>query len=75
MSSSTIEIPRLTQEQKPFEPATSITTESLPATPLLYGAYGTVFVVLILYVFVLARRLSHVERDLRDVTARIVKRS
>ena len=62
------------QEQKPFEPVTSITTESLPATPLLYSAYGAVWVVLILYVFVLARRLTRVERDLRDVSARITKR-
>lgn len=63
------------QEQKPFMPATSITTESLPATPLLYSAYGAVWVVLILYVFVLARRLTRVERDLRDVSARMTKRS
>ena len=54
--------------------ATSITTESLPATPLLFSAYGAVWVVLILYVFVLARRLTRVERDLRDVSARIAKR-
>jgi CcmD family protein len=64
----------LVQEQKPFEPITSITTEQLPATPLLYSAYGAVWVVLLLYVFVLARRLTRVERDLRDVSARITKR-
>ena len=72
MSNSKIETP--SQAQEGFVPATSITTESLPATPLLYSAYGAVWVVLILYVFVLARRLTRVERDLRDVSARITKR-
>ena len=73
MSNSTTE--RLVQAQEGFVPATSITTESLPATPLLYAAYGAVWVILLLYVFVLAKRLTRVERDLRDVTARIAKRS
>jgi CcmD family protein len=63
------------QDQKPdFGPVQSITTESLPATPLVYAAYGTVWVVLVLYVFVLAIKLSRVERDLKDVTARLAKR-
>ena len=62
------------QAQEGFQPATKITTESLPATPLLYSAYGAVWVILILYVFVLARRLTKVERDLRDVSARMAKR-
>ena len=72
MSSSKTEL--APQAQEGFVPATSITTESLPATPLLYGAYGAVWVVLILYVFVLAQRLTRVERDLRDVSARLGKR-
>ena len=71
---SNLKTETLPQAQEGFVPAKSITTESLPATPLLYGAYGAVWVVLILYVFVLARRLARVERDLRDVTARITKR-
>jgi len=74
MSNSTTETPVQGQAQEGFVPATSITTESLPATPLLYTAYGAVWVVLILYVFVLARRLTRVERDLRDVSARMTKR-
>jgi len=73
MSNSKTETPA--QAQEGFGPATSITRESLPATPLLYSAYGAVWVVLILYVFVLARRLTRVERDLRDVSARMTKRS
>ena len=74
MSSSKTEMPGLAQEQKPFAPATSITSESLPATPLVYAAYGAVWVILLLYVFVLARRLSRVERELRDVTGRLANR-
>ena len=62
------------QQQGDFKPLTSIPTESLPATPLLYAAYGTVWVVLILYVFVLARKLSKVEQELKDVTARLASR-
>ena len=46
MSNSTTETQA--QAQEGFVPATSITTESLPATPLLYTAYGAVWVVLIL---------------------------
>lgn len=72
MSNSKTETP--VQAQEGFVPATTITKESLPATPLLYSAYGAVWVILILYVFVLARRLTKVERDLRDVSARMAKR-
>jgi len=62
------------QQQGGFVPQSSITTESLPATPLVYAAYGTVWVVLILYVFVLARKLALVERELKDVTARLANK-
>jgi CcmD family protein len=72
MSNSRTEVP--VQAQEGFVPAKTITTESLPATPLLYSAYGAVWLLLLLYVFVLARRLTKVERDLRDVSARMAKR-
>ncbi len=45
--------------------------ESLPATPLVFGAYAFVWVALVVYIFVLWRRLSRVERELADVTARL----
>ena len=61
------------QQQESFQPA-QITKESLPATPLVYAAYSTVWVVLILYVFVLARKLSRVERELKNVTGRLASR-
>jgi CcmD family protein len=44
--------------------------ESLPATPLVFAAYAFVWVALIVYVFVLWKRLTRVERELADVTAR-----
>ena len=72
MSNLKSEVP---QAQQGFEPVKSITTESLPATPLVYGAYSAVWLILIVYVFVLARRLTRVERDLRDVSARLTRRS
>ena len=55
-------------------PETSQSTESMPAGPLLYGAYAAVWVVLILYIFTIATRLARVERDLKDVTTRLSKR-
>jgi CcmD family protein len=39
-------------------------TESMPAAPLLIGAYAFVMVALFLYVFSLARRLTNVQREL-----------
>ena len=57
-----------------FVPATDIAHESLPATPLVYGAYGFVWVALMVYVFLLWQRIGKVERELADVTAKIAKR-
>jgi CcmD family protein len=57
-----------------FVPAADITRESLPATPLVYGAYGFVWVALVLYVFFLWRRIGRVERELADVTAKLGSR-
>ena len=43
----------------------------LSPAPLLYGAYAFVWAAVVVYVFTLWRRLGRVERELRDVTARI----
>jgi CcmD family protein len=59
------------QAQTGFVPADSIPQETLPATPFVFGAYGFVWVVLLVYVFVLWRRLGRVEKELAEVTARI----
>jgi CcmD family protein len=61
----------LAQTTSGFEPATNIGKESLPAGPLLYTAYAIVWLVLIGYVFMLWRRLDRVEKELREVAARI----
>jgi CcmD family protein len=61
----------LAQTKDGFEPATNIGTEGLPAGPLLYTAYAIVWLVLIGYVFMLWRRLDRVEKEMREVAARI----
>ena len=61
----------LAQTTSGFEPATNLGKESLPAGPLLYTAYAIVWLVLIGYVFMLWRRLDRVEKELREVSARI----
>jgi len=61
----------LAQVTSGFEPATNLGKESLPAGPLLYTAYAVVWLVLIGYVFMLWRRLDRVEKELREVSARI----
>lgn len=65
----------LAQEQTSgFLPATNVAREALPASPLLFGAYGFVWVALVAYVFLLWRRISRVERELADVTAKLASR-
>ena len=44
--------------------------EQLPATPLVFGAYALVWIVLIVYVFTLWRRMLRLERELHDVSTR-----
>ena len=45
--------------------------ERLPAAPLVFGAYAAVWVLLLLYVVSLWRRLGRVERDLSAVMAKL----
>ena len=61
----------LAQTTGGFEPATNIGKESLPAGPLLYTAYAVVWLVLIGYLFMLWRRLDRVEKEMREVAARM----
>jgi len=49
--------------------------EQLPAGPLVVGAYGFVWVVLLVYVWSVWRRLLKVEREMRELAARIADRS
>ena len=63
------------QAQDGFVTVQTVSTDSVPAGPLLYGAYAAVWVILILYVFILARRLTRIERDMKEVSARAARRS
>ena len=55
------------QTVKPGE----LQTENIPAAPLIFAAYATVWVVLLLYVFVIWRKLQRVERELAEVNAKL----
>lgn len=45
--------------------------EKLPAAPLLIAAYAFVWVVLLVYVWTVWRRLAKVEGEVRDLSARL----
>ena len=45
--------------------------EQLPAAPLVFAAYAFVWFALVSYVFVLWRRLTHVERELAQLASRL----
>ena len=68
------EVVAAAQAQSGFVPATDVARESLPASPLLFGAYAFVWVALVAYVFLLWRRIGRVERELSDVTAKLAGR-
>jgi CcmD family protein len=63
--------PAFAQAQDGFQNVGDITRESLPAGPLVYIAYALVWLALIGYVFLLWRRLDRIERELKDVSARL----
>lgn len=44
--------------------------EQIPALPLIAGAYGFVWVVLLGYVWSIGRRLQHVETELAELESR-----
>ena len=52
-------------------PAAQVAKETLPALPLVYAAYGFVWLALVVYVLMLWRRLARVERDLADISTRL----
>jgi CcmD family protein len=49
--------------------------EQLPAAPLLIAAYAFVWVVLLVYVWTVWRRLMKVEREVQDLSARLGQKS
>lgn len=58
-----------------FVPVTSLPqAEQLPAAPMVIAAYAVVWVVLLVYVWMLWRRLGKVEREIADLTRRLQNR-
>jgi CcmD family protein len=57
--------------QNEFVPMKAGEVEPLPAAPLVFFAYAFVWGALILYVFVLWRRINKVERELADLNGRL----
>jgi CcmD family protein len=55
-------------------PADEAALERLPATPFVFWAYAIVWIVLILYVFSLWRRLGRVEQEMQALNARLDER-
>jgi CcmD family protein len=49
--------------------------EHLPATPLVFGAYAIVWLVLVVYVLSLWRRIAKTEREAAQVAAKLEARS
>jgi CcmD family protein len=47
--------------------------EQLPAAPLVIGAYAFVWIALLVYVWMLWKRLTNLERDLADLERRVQK--
>lgn len=60
-----------TQPPSVFVPMKPEDIEPLPAAPLVYFAYAFVWGALIVYVFVLWRRINKVERELADLNGRL----
>jgi CcmD family protein len=49
--------------------------ESFPAAPLVVAAYAVAWAVIFLYVWSVWRRIDRVERELKEVTARVSARA
>ncbi|MEK6630345.1 MAG: hypothetical protein AABY89_06395 [Acidobacteriota bacterium] len=61
--------------QSEFVPVNSLpAVEQLPAAPLVIGAYAFVWVVLLVYLWSIWRRMRKVEQDLAELNRRIAAR-
>jgi CcmD family protein len=57
--------------QDEFVPLDSLPPdEGLPAAPLVMAAYGAAWLIIVLYLWSIWRRLGHVERELAEVARR-----
>ena len=58
------------QQPNEFVPMKDLPSEALPATPLVFIAYGFVWVVLLVYVTTIWKRLGRVERELHGLASK-----
>ncbi len=64
--------PTVAAPEQGFVPVTDLPAqEQLPAAPLVMGAYAVAWVGVLLYLWSIWRRLSHVEREIAAVSRRI----
>jgi CcmD family protein len=63
------------EAQKEFVPADTVAKQELPSGPLVYIAYAFVWAAVLVYVFVLWRRIGRVEGELSDVRRKLEARS
>ena len=67
IGASSLEQPEQPPAQEEFVPVSELPPEEqLPAAPFLIGAYAIAWLVVIVYVWRLWRRLSRVEQELRE---------
>jgi CcmD family protein len=62
------------EAQREFVPAESVARHELAPGPLVYGAYAFVWAAVLVYVFLLWRRLGRVERELGDVNRKLARK-
>jgi CcmD family protein len=67
--------PPLPEQQNQYEPVTGPPTETIPAAPLLIGAYIIVWLGLMGYLWSIWRRLNKVEAEMRGLEQRASQRS
>ena len=63
------------EAQNQFVPAESVQHQEIPSGPLLYTAYAFVWAAVLVYAFVLWRRIGRVERELAEVSRKVPTRS
>ena len=59
------------EAQNQFVPAESVQRQELPSGPLVYAAYAFVWAAVLVYAFMLWRKLGRVERELSEVSRKV----
>ncbi len=54
-----------------FEKVEGLPRQEIPAGPFVAGAYGFIWAAVLAYVFVIARGLARVERDIADLSRKL----